>query len=102
MSCCIYFLSILSVVDPAAAGLKEGKKTPRDGLSYPTPDSDLFERRRALQESHQLVKTRERLPEPPIQVQETLSASLRYERQSASVVPMRVNDPDRSPLAIHS
>src|SRR6266511_4739063 len=22
-------------------GLKEGKKTPREGLSYPTPDSDL-------------------------------------------------------------
>jgi hypothetical protein len=36
-------LSILSVVDPATArGLKEGKKTPRGGLSYPAPDSDFL------------------------------------------------------------
>jgi hypothetical protein len=26
-----------SVVDPATAGLKEGKKTPREGLSIPYP-----------------------------------------------------------------
>ena len=30
------------MVDPATAGLKEGKKTSREGLSYPTPDSDVL------------------------------------------------------------
>jgi hypothetical protein len=35
------FLSFSRWVDPVTAkGLKEGKKTPRERLSYPTPDSD--------------------------------------------------------------
>ena len=30
------------MVDPATGGLKEGKKAPREGLLFPTPDSDLL------------------------------------------------------------
>src|SRR5947207_8750541 len=36
------FLSFSRWVDHATAGLKRGKKTPREGFLCPTPDSDSF------------------------------------------------------------
>ena len=36
------FLCFLSLVDLAPGDLKEGKKRRENGVSYPTPDSDLY------------------------------------------------------------
>jgi hypothetical protein len=55
------FFPSLSVVDPATAGLNEGKKTPREGSLYPAPDSDLFLSHRVLRESLPSVKEKRAL-----------------------------------------
>jgi hypothetical protein len=48
---------LLSVVDPATAGLEEGKKRREKGDSYPTPDSDLFCSKGFLQKPCKSVKS---------------------------------------------
>ena len=50
----ISFLSLGG--DPATAGLKGGKKTPREGFLYPAPDSDLCIECSVIRASHLRVK----------------------------------------------
>ena len=91
---------VLSVADPATAGLKEGKKTPRAGFLYPTPDSDLYVRVEGDKASP-ACQRKSTASNRCLQFEERRHLFIRTPDKMLSVA-MRVHNPDRAALKIQS
>jgi hypothetical protein len=79
-------------------GLKEGKKTPREGLSYPAPDSDLSN---GVEFGKISVAGQDKTPRPGtagFKFDKRGQLLIRMHNETLSVVTMCVRHKDRSPV----
>ena len=89
----------LGGVDPVTARSETGEENTERALSYRTPDSDLLERWRILQNAANCQHNSPQARITDCSSRNALSFSIRADNKSLSVA-MRVHNPDRSPFKI--
>src|SRR2546430_1153666 len=96
------FLSFSRWVDHATAGLKRGKKTPREGFLCPTPDSDSFSDAQFGKNLGALSRQFPAIPNRRFEFHKRSQLFIGSHNETLAVAAMRVSDKDCSPARIYS